>query len=30
VKREALLAINRRNDPRAQQIMMDIIDGKKP
>jgi HEAT repeat protein len=30
VKREALLAINRRNDPRAQQILMDIIDGKKP
>ena len=30
VKREALLTISRRNDPRAQQIMMDILDGKKP
>jgi len=30
VKREALMAINRRNDPRAQQVLMDIIEGKKP
>jgi HEAT repeat protein/TolA-binding protein len=30
VKREALMAINRRQDPRAQQIMMEIIEGKKP
>jgi HEAT repeat protein/TolA-binding protein len=30
VRREALLAINRRNDPRAQQLMLDILDGKKP
>jgi HEAT repeat protein len=30
VRREALLAIERRNDPRAQQLMLDILDGKKP
>jgi HEAT repeat protein len=30
VRREALLAIQRRNDPRAQQLMLDILDGKKP
>jgi HEAT repeat protein/TolA-binding protein len=30
VRREALLAIQRRNDPRAQQLVLDILDGKKP
>ena len=30
VKREAMMAIMRRNDPRAQQLFMDILDGKKP
>jgi HEAT repeat protein len=30
IRKEALNAIQRRNDPRAQQLYMDILDGKKP
>ena len=30
VRKEALGAIQRRNDPRAQQLFLDILDGKKP
>ena len=30
LRKEALNAITRRNDPRAQQLLQDILDGKKP
>ena len=30
IRKEALNAITRRNDPRAQQLLQDILDGKKP
>jgi HEAT repeat protein/TolA-binding protein len=30
IKKEALLALTRRNDPRASQLLQDILDGKKP